>query len=95
HDWDDVDPLSNLDEFAALIAELDMVISVDNSTVHLAGALGVPTWVLLPLAADWRWIQNRDDTPWYSCLKLFQQPKLDDWSTLFNRVATALGHRIS
>ncbi|MCH7988091.1 MAG: glycosyltransferase family protein [Planctomycetes bacterium] len=95
HDWDDADPLSNLDEFAAQIAELDLVISVDNSTVHLAGALGVPTWVLLPSAADWRWIRNHDDTPWYSSLKLFQQPTRSDWSTLFGKVATALRHKIS
>jgi tetratricopeptide (TPR) repeat protein len=95
HDWDDADPLSNLDEFAAQIAELDIVISVDNSTVHLAGALGVPTWVLLPLAADWRWRPCRDHTPWYACLKLFQQPKRNDWSTLFDQVTTELRHRIS
>ena len=64
-DWDDADPLHDLDDFAAKVAALDLVISADNSTVHIAAALGRPVWTLLPFASDWRWMLDRNDTPWY------------------------------
>jgi len=86
HDWDDVDPLAELDGFAALVAALDLVLSVDNATVHLAGALGVPTWALLPFTADWRWGEGREDSPWYPALRLFRQPHPGDWDAVFERV---------
>lgn len=88
HDWDDVDPLADLDGFAAQIAALDRVLSVDNATVHLAGALGVPTWVLLPCTADWRWMVGREDSPWYPALRLFRQSHPGDWEAVFERVIT-------
>jgi tetratricopeptide (TPR) repeat protein len=74
HDWGEIAPLEELEEFAALISSLDLVISVDNSTVHLSGALGVPTWALIPVQADWRWQLSRNDSPWYPSLRLFRQP---------------------
>ena len=94
HAFSDVDPLAELDRFAALTAALDLVISVDNSTVHLAGALGVATWVLLPFASDWRWLTGRDDSPWYPGLRLFRQPPSRDWTTVFEHVGRALRRKI-
>lgn len=78
------------DETAALIMALDLVISVDTSVAHLAGALGCPVWVLLPHVPDWRWLLNRDDSPWYPSMRLFRQPELGDWDTVFAQVAAAL-----
>jgi hypothetical protein len=86
HDWEDADPLKDLDGFAAQISALDMVISVDNSTVHMAGALGVPVWVLLPFVCDWRWMRKIDDTPWYTTVRLFRQTSLGDWDGVFEHV---------
>ncbi len=85
-----VDQLSDIDRFAAQIAAMDMVITIDNSTAHLAGALGVSTWLLLPFAPNWRWLQSRDDSPWYPTLRLFQQPKLGDWQSVVERVSSGL-----
>jgi len=90
HDWPDADPLRNLDDFAAQIAALDLVISVDNATVHMAGALGVPTWVLLPFAPDWRWMLDRDDSLWYPSVRLFRQSQHGRWDDVFERVRTTL-----
>jgi Flp pilus assembly protein TadD len=69
----ELDPLKELDNFCALISVLDLVISIDNSTVHFAGALGTPTWALLPALADWRWMEKRTDSPWYRSVRLFRQ----------------------
>ena len=71
-----------LADTAALIAELDLVITVDTSIAHLAGALGQPTWVLLPFAPDWRWLLERSDSPWYPTVRLFRQPRPRDWSAV-------------
>jgi tetratricopeptide (TPR) repeat protein/SAM-dependent methyltransferase len=90
HDWDDADPLTDLDSFAAQIAALDLVISADNSTVHMAGAVGVPVWTLLPFAPDWRWMLDRSDTPWYPSMRLFRQPNQGDWDRVLREVADAL-----
>jgi tetratricopeptide (TPR) repeat protein len=84
--WDHLDPLKDLDGFAALVAELDLVISVDNATVHMAGALGVPVWNLLPFAPTWRWQLGRDETSWYPSMRLVRQPKHGDWSPVFQEV---------
>ncbi len=86
----DVDQLRNVDEFAAQIAAMDLVITIDNSTAHLAGALGVPTWVVLPFAPDWRWLLDRSDSPWYPSLRLFRQVKMNDWQSVVQRVGNAL-----
>lgn len=75
---------------AALLAELDLVIGVDTSVVHLAGALARPTWVLLPYAADWRWMQDRTDSPWYPTMRLFRQPARHDWASVLDQLAAAL-----
>jgi tetratricopeptide (TPR) repeat protein len=85
-----VDQLANLDRFAAQVAALDMVITIDNSTAHMAGALGLPVWLLLPFAADWRWQQGRTETPWYPTLRIFRQPKLGDWQSVLWEVECAL-----
>lgn len=75
---------------AALIAELDLVITVDTAMAHLAGALGKPVWILLPHVADWRWLQERDDSPWYPTAKLFRQPVPRDWRSVIERVESEL-----
>jgi Tfp pilus assembly protein PilF len=85
-----VDQLSDIDRFAAQVAAMDLVITIDNSTAHLAGALGVPVWVLLPFAPDWRWMETREDSPWYPTMRLFRQPKPGDWQSLVQRVCDAL-----
>jgi tetratricopeptide (TPR) repeat protein len=90
HDWNDADPLTDLDFFAAQISSLDLVISVDNSTVHMAGALGVPVWTLLPFGCDWRWMRDVTDTPWYSSMKLFRQTRPGEWPEVFRNVAEEL-----
>jgi len=86
-------PLTDYAETAALIAGLDLVITVDTSVAHVAGALGRPAWVLLPHAPDWRWLLHRNDTPWYSSLRLFRQPKPGDWRSVIADVVTALAAR--
>jgi len=83
-------PNTSLVETAALIAELDLVISVDTSIAHLAGALGRRCWLLLPFAPDWRWMLDRDDTPWYPSMRLYRQSRLHDWSSVAARVASDL-----
>jgi tetratricopeptide (TPR) repeat protein len=90
HDWNDADPVADLDDFAAQIAALDLVISIDNATVHMAGALGVPVWTLLPFAADFRWMTGTDTSPWYPSMTLFRQPEPRDWQRVFDRVACEL-----
>jgi hypothetical protein len=90
HHWADADPLADLDDFAAQTAELDLVISIDNSTVHMAGALGVPVWTLLHFAANWRWLLDRDDSPWYASLQLVRQPEFGQWAPVFESVSESL-----
>jgi Flp pilus assembly protein TadD len=77
-------------EWAALIATLDLVVTCDSVMAHLAGALGIPVWIALPLVPDWRWLLGRDDSPWYPTARLFRQARLDDWEPVFARVAAAL-----
>jgi TPR repeat/Tetratricopeptide repeat len=88
-----VDLRERLDDFAdtaAALGQLDLTISVDTSVLHLAGALGRPVWGLLSAKTDWRWMVDRDDSPWYPTLRLFRQSRLDDWHELISRVAAAL-----
>ncbi|HEX8169083.1 MAG TPA: ADP-heptose--LPS heptosyltransferase [Thermoanaerobaculia bacterium] len=75
---------------ARLIQSLELVISVDTFPAHLAGALGVPVWTLLPFEADWRWMSDRDDSPWYPTMRLFRQSRDGDWAEAVARVASAL-----
>ena len=89
------DHLTDFSDTAALMSCLDLVISVDTSVVHLAGALGAPVWTLLPFNPDWRWLLNRDDSPWYSSMKLFRQPKRGDWASVVDNVRVALTERVA
>lgn len=75
---------------AAAMDALDLIISCDTSVAHLAGALGRPAWVALPYAADWRWLQDRDDSPWYPGMQLFRQTKRGDWNGLFEKIEEKL-----
>jgi predicted O-linked N-acetylglucosamine transferase (SPINDLY family) len=82
--------LKDFAETAGLVACLDLVISVDTAPVHLAGAMGKPVWLLLPFAPDWRWLEEREDSPWYPGIRLFRQPTPGDWGTVVARLVTAL-----
>lgn len=76
---------------AAAMRALDLVVTVDSMPAHLAGALGVPVWTLLQAEADWRWMADRDDSPWYPTMRLFRQPRPGAWEPVVARVADALG----
>ena len=80
-------------ETAALLTALDLVVTVDTSVAHLAGALGRPVWILLPYVPDWRWLLEREDSPWYPTARLFRQPSRGDWSTVLQRVRAELQRR--
>jgi Flp pilus assembly protein TadD len=84
--------IENFADTAALITQLDLVISVDTAVVHLAGALGKPCWVLLPcVGTDWRWMADRSDSPWYpGVMRLFRQQRVGDWESVISEVTTAL-----
>ena len=87
-----------LDDFmdtAAVLKNLDLVISVDTAIAHLAGALGIPVWVALPFVPDWRWLMDREDSPWYPSMRLFRQTRLGQWEDVFQRIAEALQRRLA
>jgi hypothetical protein len=88
-DW--TDELHDFADTAALIANLDLIISVDTSVAHLTAAMGKPVWLMLPLLPDWRWLQEREDSPWYPTMRLFRQPAAGDWPGVISRVVAALG----
>ncbi len=90
HD-DTVDQMASLDDFAAQVAAMDLVISVSNTTAHMAGALGVPTWVMLHVAPLNCWLLGRDDSLWYPSARLFRQTRAGEWADVVDRVAKALG----
>jgi ADP-heptose:LPS heptosyltransferase len=73
-----------------LISCLDLVITVDTAVAHLAGALGRPTWILLPYAPDYRWLRDREDSPWYPTARLFRQAATREWSSVLDRTRTEL-----
>ena len=80
----------DLMDTACIMQDLDLVITVDTALAHLAGALGKPTWTLLPFAPDWRWLLHREDTPWYPTMRLFRQSAAGDWQGVFGHVQQAL-----
>jgi hypothetical protein len=82
--------LTDFADTAALIANLDLVISVDTSVSHLAGAMGKPVWTLLSYAACWRYLLDREDSPWYPSMRLFRQPSLGDWPSVVKRAQASL-----
>ncbi|GAX60016.1 hypothetical protein SCALIN_C05_0101 [Candidatus Scalindua japonica] len=84
------DEINDFADTAAIISNLDLVISVDTVVTHLAGAIGKPVWTLLPFVPDWRWLLNRNDSPWYPSMSLFRQARLNDWSGVFEQVKKAL-----
>lgn len=84
------DGINDFDDTAAILSIADLLISVDSSPVHLAGALGRPAWVMLPFVPDWRWLLRRDDTPWYPTMRLFRQSERGNWHEVVERVAAAL-----
>jgi tetratricopeptide (TPR) repeat protein len=89
-----VDQFVDLDRFAAQVAAMDQVITIDNSTAHLAGALGLPVWLLTPFAADWRWLQGRSTSPWYPTLRLFRQPRTGAWEPVVELVRSGLAESL-
>jgi tetratricopeptide (TPR) repeat protein len=82
--------METLEDTAALISALDLVIACDTAVAHLAGAMGKPVWILLSKTSDWRWLTEREDSPWYPSARLFRQKKEGDWDELFERVTAAL-----
>jgi hypothetical protein len=84
------DEESGLVDTAAIIRNLDLLISVDTMPAHLAGGLGVPVWTLLPFAPDFRWLLAREDSPWYPSMRLFRQPRPGDWEAVVERVAAEI-----
>ncbi len=75
---------------AAVMKNLDLIITIDTSIAHLAGGLGVPTWIMLPHVSEWRWLESRSDTPWYKNTQLFRQPKNGDWNSVVQQIVSAL-----
>jgi tetratricopeptide (TPR) repeat protein len=93
---DDVDPgLVTMRDTPAIMKCLDLVITADTSLAHLAGALGVPVWIALPLAPDWRWLTGREDSPWYPTARLFRQTGRGCWGPVFERMESALRERMA
>jgi hypothetical protein len=87
--------LTDFSETAALMSCLDLVIAVDTSVAHLAGALGRPVWVLLPFTPDFRWLLDRDDSPWYPTARLFRQNASREWGSVIERVRVELGDAVA
>lgn len=91
--WGDGERLRDFADTASMIDSLDLVISVDTSVAHLAGALGKPVWMLTPYSPDWRWLVERDDTPWYPSMKIYRQAQAGDWGPVVAQVAADLAAR--
>ena len=82
--------IGDFSDVAGLIANVDLVISVDTSIAHLAGAMNAPVWILLPWNVEWRWMRDRVDTPWYASARLFRQPVRNDWDAVMHEVLGTL-----
>ena len=93
--FEDIDTTSGpFMDTAAIMCNVDLTVSCDTSAVHLAGALGVPVWLALAFSPDWRWLLDRDDSPWYPSLRLFRQRSLGDWEGVFQRMARTLREKL-
>jgi Tetratricopeptide repeat len=90
----EVDQLVDLDDFAAQVAAMDLVVTIDNSTAHMAAALGVQTWMMLPFAPDWRWLIDREDSPWYPTMRLFRQREPGQWKPVIEELEIALASSV-
>jgi len=87
----DLNPhINDFADSAAAIDQMDLIISVDTSTVHLAGAMGKPVWLMLPVSPDWRWMLDRKDSPWYPTMSIFRQKKSGDWESVVNNIVQSL-----
>jgi len=96
HLFDDLDEKAGpFMDTAAIIENLDLIITVDTAVAHLAGALGKKVWLLLPYSTDWRWIVDRTDTPWYPTMKIFKQKTPFDWESVMKEVVTELENIVS
>jgi ADP-heptose:LPS heptosyltransferase len=93
-DWDDFDQFNDIDDLAALISCLDLVVSTDNSTVHLSGALGVETWVLLSTQCEWRWTDSGSQSYWYRAVKTIRQSGANEWGPVMEQVVALLGEKL-
>ena len=82
--------LTDFSQTAAFIANLDLVLTVDTSVAHIAGAIGTPVWLMLPKVADWRWFLNRQDSPWYPTMRLFRQTEFGDWTPVVRNISQSL-----
>jgi hypothetical protein len=87
--------LEDFADTAALVELMDLVIAVDTSVAHLAGAMGKPAWILLPFNPDWRWLLDREDSPWYPSMRLFRQRAPGDWDGVLAEVQAALARRFA
>ena len=85
------DQFADFDDTAALAANLDLVISVDTAVAHLAGGLGLPTWLLNRHAGEWRWMSGREDSVWYPTLRIFTQAVAGEWDEVVQRMVSAIG----
>ncbi len=93
---EEVDPdMAMMEDTPAIMMGLDLVIAPDTAVAHLAGALGVPIWIALPKAPDWRWLLDRADSPWYPTARLFRQTERDHWDPVFDRIGAAIEERIA
>lgn len=93
-----IDLGSRLEDFldtAAVVMNLDLLITCDTAVAHLAGTLGIPTWVALTLPPDWRWLLHRTDSPWYPSLRLFRQTRPGNWDTVFQEMSIALERKLA
>ena len=84
------DDIKDFADTAALMAHMDLIITVETAVAHLGGALARPVWTLLPFVPAWRWLLEREDSPWYPTMRLFRQPKSGDWESVARRVAEEL-----
>lgn len=91
----EINQIKSLDDFAAQVASLDLVISIDNSTAHMAGALGVPAWILLPHPPEWRWLLEGEDCLWWPSLRLFRQKTWRRWDGVIDEVARTLTEHVA